>query len=243
MPQKLWYPKFLVNLKKLFFSILSFVFVFSILYFCDLIFTINKINIKSLGAPMKLNISGLEELNNKNILLINIKETKELLIKINPQIKKLTVKKNYPSQIEINLVVYDPYAQIEVSNGFFILSDDGRILRKIKQSDGQLPKINYYQKLNYFSFLPGDFIKYEDIKSGLFFLRFLKDSGLQVNDLDIADFDMLLFNVGDKKIIFTTLKNKEKQIIEAESILHQFKIEGKYWQSIDMRFDKPIVKF
>ncbi|KKP73817.1 MAG: hypothetical protein UR68_C0002G0040 [Candidatus Roizmanbacteria bacterium GW2011_GWA2_35_19] len=154
---------------------------------------------------MKLNISGLEELNNKNILLINIKKTEELLIKINPQIKKLTVKKNYPSH--------------------------------------QLPKINYYQKLNYFSFLPGDFIKYEDIKSGLFFLRFLKDSGLQVNDLDIADFDMLLFNVGDKKIIFTTLKNKEKQIIEAESILHQFKIEGKYWQSIDMRFDKPIVKF
>ncbi|KKP86931.1 MAG: Cell division protein DivIB [Candidatus Roizmanbacteria bacterium GW2011_GWA2_35_8] len=243
MLQKLWSTKFLVKIRKFFLNLLTFVFVFSILYFCDSIFTINKINLNLNNSSKILNISGLEELKQKNILLINLKEVEKALVARNPQVKKIAIKKKYPSQIEIDILVYEAYAQIEVSNGFFILSEDGRILEKVKQMVKRLPKINYYQKLNYFTFLPGDFIKYEDIKSGLFFLRFLNGSSFQVNDLDIADFDMLLFNVGDKKIIFTTSKNKEKQIIEAKSILHQFKIEGKYWQSIDLRFDKPIIKF
>ena len=151
MLQKLWSTKFLVKIRKFFLNLLTFVFVFSILYFCDSIFTINKINLNLNNSSKILNISGLEELKQKNILLINLKEVEKALVARNPQVKKIAIKKKYPSQIEIDILVYEAYAQIEVSNGFFILSEDGRILEKVKQINSNHKNTVFLLASSYYS--------------------------------------------------------------------------------------------
>jgi hypothetical protein len=107
-----------------------------------------------------------------------------------------------------------------------------------------IPVINYYQKLNNDSFQTGDWIDYEDIKQTLFFIDKLNQINLKTLIIDISGQDMLVFNLnGDKKIIFSIKKAKELQDYQLELIIRQFKIEGKEYKTIDLRFNKPVIGF
>ena len=46
-----------------------------------------------------------------------------------------------------------------------------------------------------------------------------------------------------KEIIFRNKKEKELQDYQLEFIIRQFKIEGKEFKKIDLRFDRPIISF
>ena len=62
--------------------------------------------------------------------------------------------------------------------------------------------------------------------------------------IDIKGQDMLVFNLeSDKEIIFSNKKEKELQDYQLEFIIKQFKIEGKEFKKIDLRFEKPVVTF
>ena len=62
--------------------------------------------------------------------------------------------------------------------------------------------------------------------------------------IDIKGQDVILFNLIDnKKIIFSNNKDREAQEYQLELIIRQFKIEGKDFRKIDLRFNKPIVEF
>ena len=131
---------------------------------------------------------------------------------------------------------------LKVSAGYFILSEDARILLKINKIQEQLTLINYYQKLNFYSYSSGDYLDLRDIKLGVSFTVALATLGYDVDILDINDSDMLLCNVGDKTIIFTTAKDAKLQLYELREIIRQFKIKGNDFKSIDLRFEKPIIR-
>ncbi|MEK7522610.1 MAG: hypothetical protein AAB569_03450, partial [Patescibacteria group bacterium] len=106
------------------------------------------------------------------------------------------------------------------------------------------PIINYYQKLNSNSFQTGDWIDYKDIKQTLFFIDKLKQINLIPLTIDIKGQDMLVFNLNDSKVIvFSNSKDKDVQDYQLELIIRQFKIEGKEFKKIDLRFNKPIIQF
>ena len=54
---------------------------------------------------------------------------------------------------------------------------------------------------------------------------------------------MLLFNVGEKKIIFSSEKEAGSQLFQLQQIVKQFKVEGRAFKEIDLRYDKPVVRF
>ena len=53
---------------------------------------------------------------------------------------------------------------------------------------------------------------------------------------------MVAFNLDKKKIIFSLEKNRTIQAYQLETLIKQFQIEGKEFVSLDLRFDKPIIK-
>jgi len=118
------------------------------------------------------------------------------------------------------------------------------ILKKAKETPQFLPIINYYQKLNAGSFQTGDWIDYKDIKQTLFFIDKLKQINLRPLTIDIKGQDMLVFNLNDSRIIvFSNSKDKDVQNYQLELIVKQFKIEGREFKKIDLRFNKPIIQF
>ena len=152
--------------------------------------------------------------------------------------------KIWPATLKVTVYFYEPIAALIVNKGLFNLSADGRILSKIKDDQSPLPIINYYQKLNSNSFQTGDWINYKDIKQTLFFIDKLGQINLMPLTIDIKGQDMLIFNLdGDKKIVFSNQKEKELQYYQLELIIRQFKIEGKEFKKIDLRFNKPVITF
>ncbi len=241
MSQNILLKKFLNKLKFFLFFLFLCLLFFSILCFLNQFFLIKNIELVS---DKKFLLTNKDELINKNLFLINEDETAKKIVFKNPQLKRAVVNKVWPNTLKITVYFYEPTAALIVNQGFFNLSSDGRILAKIKDGQPSLPVINYYQKLNSNSFETGDRIDYEDIRQTLFFIDKLRQINLVPLTIDIKGQDMLVFNLeSDKEIIFSNKKEKELQDYQLEFIIKQFKIEGKEFKKIDLRFEKPVVTF
>jgi len=241
MSQNILLMKFLNRLKFfLFFPLLCLLFFF-ILFFINQFFLIKKVELIS---ERKFLLANKNELINKNLIFINQDEIAKKIIQENSLLKTVVIDKVWPATLKVNVYFYEPIAALIVSQGFFNLSADGRILSKIKDNRSSLPIINYYQKLNSNSFQTGDWIDYKDIQQTLFFIDKLGQINLMPLTIDISGQDMLVFNLnGDKKIVFSNQKEKELQDYQLELIIRQFKIEGKEFKKIDLRFNKPVIEF
>ena len=227
------------------FSWLIIVFLFFTLvlvfYFLNLIFKVKNIQIE--GVDRKTTLIGLENILQHNLILLNKSKTERQIKQVNPQVKEAKVTKIFPDTIKINIALYKPEIILVGQNVYFYLSEDGRILFKSKNKDLSLPVIYYYQKLNPYIFQPGDWLNYSDIKTAIKLEKIFSDLGIKIERVDIGGDDMIVFKEGKRSFIFSL--KKDVKIIENEliKIIRQFKIEGKDFTSLDLRFDKAIVKF
>lgn len=192
------------------------------------------------------NLLGIESLKNKNLIFLSPKMEEEKLKTVNPSVKTISITKKFPNSLIVKIDFYSPQALIRSNRGFLALSEDGRILFTTKNSNIflSLPLINYYQLINQEINSVGDWLEFNDIKMSLILLNKLKEFNLAIKKIDIINEDMILFKLKDEQeIAFTSKKSWEKQIFPVPLILKQLKIEGKTFKRIDVRFDKPIIKF
>lgn len=239
MPANTLLKRFLNKLRFVSIFFLVFGTIFLTLYFFNSYFQVK--NIKVIGK--KSNLLGLEEISGKNLLFISESKIKEIISKKNPSIKSLSFQKHYPSSLVLEINFLDPIAKLVVEGGFYNLAENGKIVSKSRQENSNLTKINFYQKFNYQSYRQGDNIVFKEILAGLYFLQSLIDLNIKVDSLDINGINMLLFNLENKKIIFSSEKEKELQVFQMKEIIRRFKIEGKQYKEIDLRYDKPIIRF
>ena len=233
--------KFLKRIKFfLFFSLLCFV-SFIAIFFVNRFFLVKNIQLIS---DKKFALVNKDKLINKSLLFIDEDKTSERIVRENYLLKTAIVKKKWPDTLLIEVTFYEPIAALIINNGYFSLSSDGRILEKLYVSPMNLPIINFYQKLNSNFFRIGEWVDYKDIKQALYFIDKLKQINIYPLTIDIKGQDMLVFNlIGTKKIIFSNNKSKETQDYQLELIIKQFRVEGKEFSKIDLRFDKPIIQF
>lgn len=233
--------KFLSKIKFFVFFIFLCSFSLTVLFFINQFFLVKNIKVVS---DKKFSLSNKNGLINKSLISLNEDVIAKKIVKDNFMLKTATVEKIWPDTLKISVSFHEPCASMVVNNGFFELSCDGRILKKTKNVPQYLPEINYYQKLNNGSFQAGDKIDYEDINKALFFVQKLEEMNLTALTVDIKGQDMLVFNLIDgKQIIFSNGKDNNIQNYQLELIIRQFKIEGKDFEKIDLRFNKPIIQF
>lgn len=233
--------KYLDKIKYIIFFLLTCSVSFFIIFFIYNFFLIKNIEVES---EKNFLLTNKNEIINKSLLLLDTDKISEKIINENYLVKTAKVEKIWPSKLKITISLYEPCASLIVNNGFFNLSCDGRILQKSRNMIQYLPVINYYQKLNNNSFQTGDWIDYKDIRHVLFFINKLNEISIKVLTVDIKGQDMLVFNlIDDKKVIFSNSKDQDIQDYQLELIIKQFKIEGRNYKKIDLRFDKPIISF
>lgn len=227
-------------------SILA-IFLISVVVFLVLlgIYTITRIQNILLNGGMvdKTALRGLSIIYQKNLFFISSEELEKTLLKENPQLQSVSVQKLFPNSVVLTTEPEPIVAALEMNEGYALLSSEGKIIKKSKQIKEGFPLIRYYQKLNYAAYSSGDTIQHLDLLSALHFILEVRDVGLKADTVDINGIDMLLFSIGAKTIVFTTQKNKEIQDYELDQIIRQFKIEGKDFKSLDLRFEKPIITF
>jgi len=221
---------------------------FLVLRYVNSYFQIKTIHVE--GEVPTDQIRGLENLKGTNLYFLTDGYISDILVKNNPDIQINQIIKELPNKIILKLKYIQPIAKLKLNVGFAQLSVEGKILKKSKprsagskQNVAGLPIINFYQQFDYYQISTGNNLGYEEIVTALFLLEKSQELDLKIETIDISGLTMIVFNLKDKKIIFTSEKPSKKQAFELEAIIKQFKIEAKEFKVLDLRFDKPIVKF
>lgn len=210
------------------------------LQFLSQYFSIKHIEFRSLNPTA--NIKGAEQFYDKLLFTVSPSDVNKKIVERNPFVKRARAEKKYPDRLIIHLDIQPSHAALQVNEGYFILGLDGRILEKKKQVSPHLPDILYYQKLIYQTYNVGETIALKDILTALHFLDTVQNLGIKAKHIDINGFNMIRLVVeNNREILFTTDKEISVQDYQVETLIRQFKIEGKEFQKLDIRFDKPII--
>jgi len=225
-------------------KILFFIFI-PIIFFYFFSFVEKTFRIKTIiinRNKYELSLYGVDEFKNQNLLLLPESLIANSIQKRNPRIKKVEIEKQYPSTLTLKIDFESDFVNLQTNKGFFILNNKGKILEKTKIINNNLPLITYFQKIDHSSFQPGNLIDYNDILLAIYFVENINKLGRTVNTVDIGSLYMIRFKIEDIIVIFSTEKEKEIQMYELSSILKRYQIEGDKYNTIDLRFDKPILK-
>lgn len=230
-------------LKKFFSVLFFFFFIFLLIVGIDYFFYVFRIKKIIIVAPKNSPSINLLRLSKQTTLFLDEKKQSEKLIAANPYLKKIEIKKNLPSTLILYPQFYHPQAKLKIDGGFFVLSENGRILEKAKKNQYGLSLINFYQKLNPQKFTVGEFINYKEITSVLKIIPIFEKLDIKINSIDISGFSMITFNLDNNQVVVSGEKDTEKIKYELTEILKKLKIEHQSFKKLDLRFNKPIIVF
>jgi len=215
---------------------------FSVLaaYLLQTVLVISKIEI--IGGSDNRQLIGLDLIKGQNLLLLNKTNTERDLTAKNSFIKSVEILKAFPNKIIIKIDDDQAIAALKTDQGFLFLSEEGKVVSKKKNNPDDLAIIIFYQNLYYYQYQLSEKVDYVEILKTLSYLKTIIDLGLKVDTVDITGVHMVAFNLGEKKIFLSLEKDRQVQEYQLKTIYRQFKIEGKDFESLDLRFDKPVIK-
>ncbi|HLC94208.1 MAG TPA: hypothetical protein VJH96_01415 [Patescibacteria group bacterium] len=222
-------------------KILLFLFVAAFL-FAPLFYVRKNYSVSYIEIVGTTSLRGVSSLYGVLLFFVSPRDIEKALFKSNPYAKKITVSKIYPYTLRIEVEKGRILALLEVQDGYFYLGESGRILQKKRNKESAAPLIRYYQKLPFAEFQSNEVIGYGDILATVFFLQKCSDIGIAVDTVDIVSPDMLVFKKEEKTYYFSTNRDKEAQFNDLKTIIERFSIEAVAYESIDVRFKRPIVK-
>ncbi len=194
----------------------------------------------------------------RNLLLFNGEKDSKDLKKQFICIKNVNFSKIIPNKIRINIIGRKSAMQlISVNNweasasslienistpsasligDFYIVDDEGVVFSK-ESTLGDNPKVYFFKK----GFLIGVQLQDESLKKAQIIINQLRNNGIEVKSMTI--YNNLFIVDSLPRVIFSLDGNVDVQIASLQLILQKAKINGDNLAFIDLRFDKPIVKF
>lgn len=226
-------------------------------------FKIRKIEIKSerINCTDKTGLINTANLLGQNFLFVNFENISKNLKEKFICIKNVNVSRLLPGRIKLEINGREPVAVLillkikeastaafleniatpstEESNDLFIVDKEGIIFSK-EPNGTQEPRIYFYnQNLSLGQKLNDDFIN-EILK----ILNKVKTFRIDLKETIIFnDLFIIIQPSAGAKIIFRLDTSVDIQLASLQLILQQAKIEDKELELIDLRFDKPIIKF
>lgn len=199
---------------------------------------------------ISLNGSSTEELKKtvntyqgKRFFSITSDELLEYLTAKHPDVLIEKVEMQLPDILTITSRKRIPLGYLAVSDGYMLLSDDSRVLQKTRELNPQYPIITYYQRIPYHSLQVGSEVSFQEVKDSLFYLDMIKRSKRSVNRIDIVSFYMLGLYTEEETFYFSSEKDRDLQKYQFEQAIAQFEMNGEKFRVLDLRFQKPIVKW
>lgn len=184
---------------------------------------------------------GAKSLGGQNIVFLNSQKWEQIILKKNPLLKKVEIKKQFPFQILLKFekrkpraVIFDPQKE----KYFFI--DDQAVILEEKELNQELPLIVAGLQ----NFKIGDRIRNEKIDLSLALISVLKEKSRQAKFEVEADLNDLRITLPEGILILVGLERKREDLIYSlQSLIQKFKIEGNWPKKIDLRFEKPVLTF
>ena len=168
----------------------------------------------------------------------------------NRHIKQLLVLRRWPNELTIMTVARRAVAQISTDGGVFYLDEEGVILKRTRLAEvdekemSAFPDIQFYQRILYDSYQVGDTLPFREIIHSLAILTHMRErESLDVVHIAISSQNVIRCSLRNATITFAADRSVEEQGYVLRQLLKQFRTTGRTFQSIDLRFDKPVVVF
>ncbi len=234
-----------------------------------LLFSNGVLNIKHIDVGLDkvdcVNVSQIKydsELLNKNILLISEKEVIQKLTGRYLCIKSVSIQKSLPDRVAISVSGRQAVAELVVIQGVeatasadlstqslasasgeiasssgFAIDSDGVVFAK--EVNLNIPKLYYFGK----DLSLGRALE-SVVSNALVILDKLRALGLDVKNAKIYSQKILVVDsVSAPKIIFSLENPLNLQLASLQLILEEAKINNKEMEFVDLRYDKPVVKY
>ncbi|OGK32016.1 hypothetical protein A3B02_01640 [Candidatus Roizmanbacteria bacterium RIFCSPLOWO2_01_FULL_42_14] len=203
----------------------------------------NIFRVKNILIEGVRDMKGIQPFYGKHMFFLAPDTIKQNLIVANPSLIDVIVEKHYPQSLYIAASKKRPAVIVMLADGLLYLSDDGTVLEKNKQEpDASLPFIRYYQPLFYNQYAIGEKLDISEIHSASVLTAMVLELGIRVRSIDITNENMILLRADEFDIVATSQKDVARQFQELEYTYKQLRIGGKKFTSIDIRFEKPVIK-
>ena len=236
-----------------FFGLIIFAITFFIFFFKSNLFAIKKIDVVKNNIPCATEnqLQNSLGLTGKNFFLLDVKDTQVSLKSKYICIKDVKLSRILPNKIKLEVIGRIPWVSlIQVKN---IEASGSSIIENIAtpsatQIDEVLTAdmegvvflknnfINNIPKIYVYNILQNDYLK-----KSLKILQYLKIIGMDNTETNIINNFLITNSI--PRVIFKLDQDLSLQIASLQLILQRAKIDSKELEFIDLRFDKPIVKF
>ena len=202
------------------------------------IFKIKKIEI----TKNLVYVGNLEQVTNKYIgqgyFNLDLNKLEEDILAYSPYIKSVSSEKIFPNKIMIKPEEYTPMSYLEYNDTCYIFSEEGIILEENSEYEScKLDsgiKLESEQNIIADNKLIFDTELYEVSKILEEFNIYITNVDFEKNKLELSD--------GEKTITLEINKEYENQLSKLYLVLEKVNIESIQFKSIDLRFNRPVMK-
>lgn len=198
---------------------------------------INQVKI----VPPETEIVGIEQLKGQNLFFLDLSQTTQKLLNNNPKLETVNISKKYPNELEIRVTKSQIVAQIKTDGHYLIISNNAKILERVKQANPKLLTVQYYQKIRSFEAKPGQTLINQDLRASIALIQEGQKQNFRFETVNILKPGQIQIQLSNTKTIisFSSKKNIAKSWRIVHNIIKSLKIKGQRPKEINLLFEKP----
>jgi len=217
------------------------------------IFLLKKIHLEDEISPSlkgKLQKLIQDKVEGESIFFLSLEELKKEVLTNFPEVKDIFIKKTLPNQLLIKIVERKPVAILQTTKlatasgtfpkNYFLVDNEGFVFAKTATFSG-LPLLYLPDEEKLFV---GKKINQKGVKTAGKIITLLEEKGISVEKVFLPSPGKIEVLLKEKiKTIFTSQKDPSLQVTSLQIILSSLRMEGKVPKEVDLRFERPVVKF
>ena len=206
---------------------------FGVYKFGNKLFVVKNFEVIGTGIRIEVNQNRLP----KNLLFFPGDKLRQQILHDNPLIADVTFEKRFPHTLIIVVIPRTAVAVIRTPGGIMGLDRNGILLGEPNQTN-TLPELKFDLPRT----MTGEKISDQKIIQSLAFIG-LTQTFLPLTSIEASGSASLLARAKKTDIIIAQNANLTNTATTLQTLLAGFRIKGNLPASIDLRFDKPVVKF
>lgn len=178
----------------------------------------------------------------ENIFLARVDNFEQKVLADSWQFESVEIEKKLPDRILIKLKTRQPFFNLTFDEkNWWLIDDQGFVLQGRNNSASDLPQVFYTSTID---LKVGQKLEQLVLDSVILMLKQLKEEKLISYQKILVQDNLISLTTSENMVAsFSAQKNMQLQVDSLLFILRLSKIEGKLPKFLDLRYDKPVVRF
>jgi cell division septal protein FtsQ len=196
-------------------------------------FTLRKIDVIGDGIHIAIDQSKIED----NLLFIRPERMKSDIISNNNQIEDVTIRKRYPDTLVLSVVLRKAIARLTTTSRTVIIDSKGIVLGYARSGSYDLPLMAF----GVADVQDGIQITETSVLSAIALLKDVSPT-TPFSSLYLPDSSSIRAIYGKTSILFPLKSQYSTSATTLQTLIARFRMKGSMPTTIDLRFDKPVIR-